>query len=200
MKYFAFYLVLLSTIQADSQTIKEGTIIDYYLDLPVVGAKISVINKNIEVTTDSLGDFKVALEDTDYILVHAIGYRTVKVKATENPRFSVHIVSIHPPAEEARFYSVVDEPANLIGDQDFLEHIFNSFRYWDKVKKDGITGLVKFEMKIDNTGKVIEVKLVKGLVKFIDDEVLRIAKESRWVPARLNDSNVNTRYNMSVSF
>lgn len=195
--HFLFFLII---FQANSQTIKKGRLIDYYLDVPIGGAKISVYNKDVEVISDSLGNFEIELNDTDFFLISARGYVKLKGKAPESSSFTIHVESTNPPLEAMRFYSVVDESAHLVGGQGFIEHILKSFKYWDRINRENIYGRVKVELKIDENGKIMEVKIAKGLAKFIDDELLRIINETQWVPAKLDGRNVKARITSLIPF
>ena len=170
------------------------------LDVPVANAKISVVDTSLFVMSDSLGRFEIVMYDADYILIEAPGYRKLKVKSPENTSFTLNLVLLKPPPESERFYSVVDEYAHLENGLSLLEHILKSFQYWDRVKKEDITGRVEFEFKVDEYGKVFNVRIRKGVTPFVDEEVLRILKESKWTPAILENRNVKMKFSSSVIF
>ncbi|MBN8653394.1 MAG: energy transducer TonB [Cytophagales bacterium] len=193
-------LLLVGLSQGYSQQIKKGQLIDYMLDVPVANAKISVVDTSLFVMSDSLGRFEIVMNDADYILIEAPGYRKLKVKSPENTSFTLHLVLLKPPLESQRFYSVVDESAHLENGLSLLEHILKSFQYWDRVKKEGITGRVAYELKIDEFGKAYDVRILKGVAPFVDEEVLRITKDSKWTPAVLENRNVKMKLSSSVSF
>jgi len=199
-KYSFIIILLLATLQVSGQQLKKGRLIDYFLDVPVANAKISVVDTSLFVMSDSLGRFEILMYDADYILIEALGYRKLKVKSPENTSFTLHLVLLKPPPESARFYSVVDEHASLLSGETLMQHILKSFQYWDKVNKEGITGWVEFELKLDESGKVFQLKLIKGIAPYIDDEVLRIVRESQWKPSILENRSVKTRIQGSVLF
>lgn len=200
MKYSITIILLLATLLVSGQQLKKGRLIDYLMDVPVVNARISVVDTSLFVMSDSLGRFEIVMYDADYILIEAPGYRKLKVKSPENTSFTLNLVLLKPPPESERFYSVVDESAHLENGLSLLEHILKSFQYWDRVKKEEIAGRVEFEFKVDEYGKVFNVRIRKGVTPFIDDEVLRILKESKWTPAVLENRNVKMKFSSSVIF
>lgn len=119
-----FLFFLTSITQGIAQKLRKGRIIDYFLDVPVVKAKVSVVDTEFFVTSDSLGHFEMTLSDTAYILIEAEGYRRLKVRIPESSSFTLNIISLKPPPEEKRFYSVVDEGARLIGSMGIHEHVY----------------------------------------------------------------------------
>lgn len=195
---FIFLLVGLS--QGYSQQLKKGQLIDYMLDVPVANAKISVVDTSLFVMSDSLGRFEIVMYDADYILIEAPGYRKLKVKSPENTSFTLHLVLLKPPPESERFYSVVDESATLENGLGLLEHILKSFQHWDRVQNEKISGRVEFEFKIDEYGKVFDVQILKGITPYVDEEIHRILRESKWKPSLRENKNVKTRYQSSVIF
>jgi|JI102314A2RNA_FD_contig_31_4298695_length_1594_multi_15_in_0_out_0_2 hypothetical protein len=195
---FIFLLVTLS--QGFSQQLKKGRLIDYMLDVPVANAKVSVVDTSLFVMSDSLGRFEIIMYDADYILIEAQGYRKLKVKSPENTSFTLHLVLLKPPPESDRFYSVVDQSATLENGLSLLEYILKSFQQWDRVQNERITGRVEFEFKIDEYGKVFDVRILKGITPYVDEEIHRILRESKWKPSLRENKNVKTRYQSSVIF
>lgn len=195
-----FIFLLVSLSQGYSQQVKKGRLIDYMLDVPVANAKISVVDTSLFVMSDSLGRFEIILYDADYILIEAPGYRKLKVKSPENTSFTLHLVLLKPPLESERFYSVVDQSATLENGLSLLEYILKSFQQWDRVQNERITGRVEFEFKIDEYGKVFDVRILKGITPYVDEEIHRILRESKWKPSLRENKNVKTRYQSSVIF
>jgi Ca-activated chloride channel family protein len=124
----------------------------------------------------------------------------LKVKSPENTSFTLHLVLLKPPPESDRFYSVVDQSATLENGLSLLEYILKSFQQWDRVQNERITGRVEFEFKIDEYGKVFDVRILKGITPYVDEEIHRILRESKWKPSLRENKNVKTRYQSSVIF
>lgn len=199
-KYGSIIVLLLVAGPVSAQQIKKGSLTDYYRDVPVAQAKISVVDTSLFVLSDSLGFFEIALFDDDYILIEAPGYRTLKVPAPGNTEFKLHLVLLKPPPESERFYSVVDEHATLLNGETLTQHILNSFQLWDRVNREGIKGRLEFLFELDEYGKVSGVKVLKGVTPYVDDEVLRILREARWRPARSENQAVKKRMRGAVVF
>lgn len=202
MRYlFVAVILLLVHCETAAQELKKGTITDYFLDLPVKGASITILNKPDSVITDSLGQFEIHLDTSDFILIQAKGFRKVKMKSPHNPQFRVNIISLKPPPESERFYSVVDEGAELPDKKSFYVYVLENFALWDRVKKDKISGRVDVEIQINEGGKLISSRITKGLSKYIDDEVLRVVNNAQqWKPAVLKGKTVKHKINFTVVF
>ncbi len=201
MKQILLLVFLVASLsQGYSQQLKKGHLVDYMLNLPVANAKISLVDTSLFVMSDSVGFFEIPMYDADYILIEAPGYRKLKVKSPENTSFTLHLVLLKPPPESERFYSVVDESAHLENGLGLLEHILKSFQYWDRVQKEGVAGRVVFEFKIDEYGKVYDVLILNGVAPFVDEEIHRILRESKWKPSLRENRNVKSRYQSSVIF
>ena len=60
---------------------------------------------------------------------------------------------------------------------------FTRPRYPSVARRLKMSGTVVVEVQVDESGKVIEARLVEGVLKSFDQEVLRAAKAARFDPA-----------------
>ena len=75
-------------------------------------------------------------------------------------------------------------------------------RYPRKAKKQGLHGRVIVQFTIDETGKLADAKVIRGVHKILDKEALRVilAAPDKWLPALKNGKPVKQIYTFPVIF
>ena len=75
-------------------------------------------------------------------------------------------------------------------------------RYPRKAKKQGLHGRVIVQFAIDETGKLVDAKVIRGVDKILDKEALRVvlAAPDKWLPALKNGKQVKQTYTLPVIF
>jgi TonB family protein len=78
----------------------------------------------------------------------------------------------------------VDDNFYFPGKSDSIIDFFSkNITYSESVLKSKISGVVTVELSIDDSGKVIESKIVKGINTEVDKEILRVCKLlPNWIP------------------
>ena len=100
------------------------------------------------------------------------------------------------PYENAVFM-VAEQPAEYYENgREGLERFL-----WENVdvKKNTPTGKIFASLVIEKDGTVSDAQVIKGLEKTIDDEVVRVAKLTKWLPAKQNGRAVRSRYVIPVA-
>ena len=75
-------------------------------------------------------------------------------------------------------------------------------RYPRKAKKQGLHGRVIVQFTIDETGKLVDAKVIRGVDELLDKEALRVilAAPDKWLPALKNGKQVKQTYTFPVIF
>ena len=75
-------------------------------------------------------------------------------------------------------------------------------RYPRKAKKLGLHGRVIVQFTIDETGKLVDAKVIRGVDELLDKEALRVilAAPDKWLPALKNGKPVKQTYTFPVIF
>ena len=89
---------------------------------------------------------------------------------------------------------------NFPGGNDSLIKFFqDNIHFPDSLKMQKITGKVFVSFIVDTSGTVKNLKLLKGMNKVIDEEVLRVASiMPKWMPAIVKGQKTETTIALSV--
>jgi protein TonB len=96
----------------------------------------------------------------------------------------------------------VDVMPEFPGGMDDLSYFFYThLKYPEDAKKAKIEGTVFVSFIIDETGKVKNVKTLKGVHPSLDKEAVRVASQMpNWTPGKQNGKNVKVQFNLPVKF
>ncbi|MCW0483541.1 energy transducer TonB [Gaoshiqia sediminis] len=104
--------------------------------------------------------------------------------------------------DEGGAYFVVDEMPEFPGGNETLRSfLLENVNYPEEAKKDSITGKVFVSFVVDEAGKVIQIKIEKGVDPLLDQEALRVVGlMPTWKPGKENGEVVKVRFNLPVNF
>ena len=105
------------------------------------------------------------------------------------------------PMDE-KIYTVVDEqPEYPGGFQSMYEFLGDNILYPEQAKKANVQGKVFISFVISSTGKIRDVKVLKGLGFGMDEEAKRVVKTMpTWKSGREDGKEVAVRYTLPVVF
>lgn len=105
-------------------------------------------------------------------------------------------------AKEPEIFVVVEEmPRFPGGDQAMMRFIHTNLNYPDSAIKYGIQGKVMVEFIIDETGRVTNARIVRGIGWGCDEEVLRIVNMMpKWTPGKQKGKPVKVRFVLPIRF
>ena len=101
-----------------------------------------------------------------------------------------------------RLYTLVEErPRFPGGDTAMFKFLRENIKYPAKARRKGIMGKVFIAFIVENTGKVTDIKLLRGVSKEIDEEALRVIKlMPDWIPGKQNGRAVNVQQTLPINF
>jgi TonB family protein len=103
--------------------------------------------------------------------------------------------------KDEKFLVVESQPAPSEGLNAFYHYIQENLKYPELAKKEGIQGKVFVEFIVDETGRFIEVKAVKGIGAGCDEEAVRVIKKApKWIPAKINNEPVKVKMILPVTY
>ena len=85
--------------------------------------------------------------------------------------------------------------------EEIFKHIAKNVIYPPKAKDYGISGTVFVSFIVGKSGKIINVKVARGVDKLLDSEALRIIKLlPDFIPGKQKGEPVNVRYTVPINF
>ena len=118
-----------------------------------------------------------------------------------NLSFSQDVIKVRKDSLSETIFISEPMPKYPGGEKELFKFLSIQFKYPDFAKNNGITGKVYVRFTIDTTGKVIDVKVIKGLGYGCDEEAIRIIKLlPNWVPAKRNGKAVKVRIGFPINF
>lgn len=87
------------------------------------------------------------------------------------------------------------------GDQMLFNYLGSSVRYPVSAQKAGIQGRVIVQFVVDTEGKIINLKVVRGVQYDLDNEAMRVVRNMPdWIPGKVDGEPVKVRYTLPVNF
>lgn len=96
---------------------------------------------------------------------------------------------------------VQSQPQYPGGEDSLISFLKNNLRYPQEAKLAWIQGRVFVGFLIDYTGKIKDIKVLSGVNQQLDDEALRVVHMMpEWIPGKIGETNVDTRYILPIEF
>lgn len=98
---------------------------------------------------------------------------------------------------EAEIFIIVEEMPELIGG---LASLQKSITYPEIAKKAGVEGRVIVQFVVDETGRVIEPVVVRGVGAGCDEEAVRAVSEAHFTPGKQRGKPVRVKMSLPITF
>ena len=83
----------------------------------------------------------------------------------------------------------------------FSRWVNQQLKYPESCKKEGISGRVTLSFTVSETGKVTDVKVLRGVHEDLDNEAIRVVSSSPdWTPGKVDGKAVAVCYNFPIIF
>ena len=105
--------------------------------------------------------------------------------------------------EEEVPFLIVEEPATFQGGDitKFSEWVQKNIKYPAEYAETTISGKVIAQFSIDAKGKIVDIKILRGLDPLLDNEVIRVLQSSPlWKPAKQSGRAVKQQFTIPVVF
>lgn len=84
---------------------------------------------------------------------------------------------------------------------EFRKYVTLNLKYPEEAVKKGINGRVFVSFIVDKAGEVKQVKVVRGVDEALDNEAIRVVRNSpKWEPALIDDKPVNVQFTFPIVF
>lgn len=161
-------------------------------------------------SADPEGEFYyLALEQTTVIDLTKFWQKQLKVEKLvygeqlkpESKPLGVIVKRIYDLQDEV-FIKVEQNPEPVAGLPAFIEYVSSHIKYPEKARDQGIEGKVFVEFVIDDSGNLIEPRILKGISQECDQEALRVIKTTNlgWHPGTIQGEPVKVKMILPVSF
>ena len=111
------------------------------------------------------------------------------------------IVEEKTPEPEQVFTAVEQMPAFPGGDAELMKYLSTHINYPPMAMENNVQCRVIVQFVVTKTGKVGEVKVVRGVDRDLDNEAVRVVKSlPDFIPGRMNGQAVNVWYTLPVTF
>ncbi|MCT4637296.1 MAG: energy transducer TonB [Bacteroidales bacterium] len=144
---------------------------------------LKIVEDDHKIENENTFNFDMTAEETDAV-------------AFEMPE------EIYEPDDD-NFYIAADKMPTFKGGDlaDFRNWVQKRLRYPTIAQEEGIQGKVYIEFIVDKTGKVTNVKVLRGVDPLIDNEAVRVVKSSpRWTPGEQRTRKVNVKFSIPILF
>jgi TonB family protein len=104
--------------------------------------------------------------------------------------------------EGKEVFTIVEEmPQYPGGEEKRLKFLAENIQYPVAASESGIQGTVYVSFVVNTNGKLVDVKILRGIGGGCDEEALRVIKQMpRWTPGKQNGKTVRVLYNMPIIF
>lgn len=110
---------------------------------------------------------------------------------------------IEPTEMEEPAYLMVEESASFQGGdlQSFVKWVQENIKYPEEYAETTILGKVYVQFTVDQKGKIVDIKILRGVDTLLDNEVIRVLKSSPlWTPAKQGGKAVKQTFTIPVVF
>ena len=152
---------------------------------PVLSETLEIVENNIEVT-----DIFINSDDNE-APVKIVPY--VADKPVEEDEVDDAPIPYAAVQEKPTF---MDRDAN-----EFTKWVYANMEYPDAAKENGVQGRVTLEFTIDKSGRVSNIKILRGVDPVLDNEAVRvISKSPKWSPGKNRGKAVDVKYTFPIVF
>lgn len=105
--------------------------------------------------------------------------------------------------KEEPVFLTVEEPATFQGGdlQSFVKWVQENIKYPKEFAESCITGKVFVQFTVDQKGKLVDIKILRGVDPLLDNEVIRVLNSSpKWTPAKQGGRAVKQTFTIPVVF
>lgn len=132
---------------------------------------------------------------------------TIDAEADENTQMEEYkaVVAVQVAEEEvaeAEIFTVVEEaPSYPGGDESRIRFLQENIKYPQMARESGIQGTVYVTFVVEKSGKVTDVKVLRGIGGGCDEEAIRVIQAMPpWNAGKQRGKSVRVQFNMPIKF
>ena len=136
--------------------------------------------------------------------VNSEGVDTMRIKkeiAPSGNNSATEAPTAKAKGENGVYTQVEQMPEYTEGNDAMNSFLASNIKYPAKAKENGIKGTVYVSFLIDETGAVVDAKVIKGIGKGCDEEALRVVKMMpKWKPGKNGGKTVKVAFTLPIKF
>jgi TonB family protein len=151
--------------------------------------------------------FEGGVEDLDPNLIESINV----IKDPNDPlvkkynaKDGLFVITTKDGNKEKDVFWVVDEMPTFNGGDpapEFRQYIAKNLKYPESAAKNGVSGRVIIQFTVNETGKVVNEVVVRGVDPALDKEAIRVVNSSpKWTPGKQEGKPVNVLFTFPFNF
>ena len=198
------------TMMNQQKTRKAG-ILKYSLIVPLALALVlssnaeALVSKTKNLITQKTSKNQVstiAIKTNDLSSFHSSILTEKKDVSTPAVRVAQNSKPVQKVANEDKIYSVVEKmPQFPGGEKELLNYIARNLKYPAETRQKGIQGTLIISFVVNQSGKVVNAKVVRGLEVNADAEGLRVVNSlPNWIPGEQNGKKASVYYTLPIAF
>ncbi len=123
-------------------------------------------------------------------------------RLNENPKIlGVIVKKIKGDYRTEEFMIIDEQPKPHDGFKALYNYVAENLKYPELAKKERIEVKVFVQFIVNNDGKLINVKAIKGIGGGCDEEAVRVLKEApRWIPGKVVDMPVKVKMILPITY
>lgn len=150
-------------------------------------------NKTLVYSSEGLESTEVKIEGVDST------YLPVKLEITEEAQREAAVETSDMDDFPTNVSTIPTHPEK--GNRAFKQYLQKNYKYPDEAIKTRVEGVVIIEFKVDAAGSLSEFKILRGIGKGCDEEVIRLILQGvRWVPTTKDGIPVSDKARVRFKF
>lgn len=197
-------------------TIITGWVMSAEDGTPLSDVDVAVKGTSVKTKTDAKGRYAITANTPNKTLVYSsegLESTEVKIDGIDSTYLPVKLEITDEAQKEAavqpsdlnfdfiptKVFTIPAHPES--GNREFKQYLEDNHKYPQEAKAAKIEGTVVIEFKVDATGALSEFKIVRGIGKGCDEELIRlILQGTKWIPTTKDGVSVSDKARVRFKF
>ncbi len=196
----------------DKRVVKGQVTADDGSTLP--GVNVIIKGTNSGTVTDESGNYQITVDDKAPTLVFSyLGYSSTEVNAGEQNDVNVKlgedasqlsevvVTGYGKNAASDEITSTLELASPVGGKRAFKQYLEKNMQYPQQAIIAGVEGKVTVQFDVESTGMLSDFKILKGIGKGCDEEVIRLIKTGpKWTPTKRDNNSEPSTVRVRMKF
>jgi len=142
---------------------------------------------------------EIKIVPDDFKEIKEIGDEKEKPKTPEFNPGEFKIIEVDPVTPPVPWAEIMPE---FIGGINMMnEYLSENIKYPSKAREIGVQGKVFVQFIVGKDGEIRDIKIIRGVNKWLDEEAIRVVKEMpKWKPGKQSGRPVSVLFNLPINF